>query len=76
MAEHRTYRVARADTGEWTLWADDEVLDVDSDPEVAPLPEILCWASDVISYDHGVNVAEWVADPAANGQALSFTARF
>jgi hypothetical protein len=52
-------RIAQDQAGVWSLWADDELLDRDHDPEHAPNDEIFWWAENVVFYERRVRISSW-----------------
>ncbi len=42
------YRIARQASGGWHLYRDDQLIDVEYDPERSPLEEIFRWANAVV----------------------------
>jgi hypothetical protein len=63
-----TYRIVHQVDSGWHLYRDDELLDVDADPERADLDAVFRWAESVINYDDGVRVRAWLQISSAGEQ--------
>jgi hypothetical protein len=59
LAPGAQYKIARQPTGEWHLYRDGELVDIEHDPERAPLDEIFLWATRVVWAEDRIDVLGW-----------------
>jgi hypothetical protein len=64
-----TYKITHQPSGEWRLHRDGDLVDIEHDPERAPLAEIFLWATRVVFAEDRVAVLNWVQIPEAEGPA-------
>jgi hypothetical protein len=53
------YTIVRQPTGEWHMYRDGELVDIEWDPERSPLAEIFRWATAVAWAEDHTEVREW-----------------
>jgi hypothetical protein len=53
------YRIVRQPSGQWHLYRDEQLIDIEHDPEGSPLEEIFSWATNVVWYEDRLNVLGW-----------------
>jgi hypothetical protein len=53
------YRIVRQLSGQWHLYRDEQLIDVEHDPERSPLDEIFLWATRVVWAEDRLTVLGW-----------------
>jgi len=68
------YRIVGQSSGEWHLYRDEQLIDIEHDPERSPLEEIFLWATRVVWAEDRLTVVGW-SDVTQTNAPATYVAR-